>query len=80
MDDSILYPIKRFESSTNQVLAALDQDERRHHLVLNCQILASEEMRIRYRRQKEINFDFLESNIDERLEHFDLFVDVHGNR
>ena len=26
------------------------------------------------------SFNFLESNIDERLEHFDFFVDVHGNR
>ena len=79
MDDDVLGALHGLEGLFDQLGAGLDEDLQRH--VVRHQVLfnqGADDVVFRFRRGREPDFDFLEADIDQRLEHAELLVLLHG--
>ena len=79
MDDGAGHAFQRFESATNQVLTRLGQ-HLYGHVVGNTVFLdeLAHEVELDLRGRRKADFDFLETDLHQLLEHAHLALDVHG--
>ena len=78
MNDGPFRTFERFEGAANQGLPGLRENLNRH-IVWHQSVIneAAHKIKLYLRRRRKTDFNFLETNLYQRLEHFDLARNVH---
>ena len=79
MNDDLFRTFERFEGASNQGLPGLREDLNRH-IVWHQSVIneAAQKIKLYLRRRRKTDFNLLETNLYQRLKHFDLARNVHG--